>query len=249
MSFKISQLLEYSFVHIIAQHRSGSSALHSYLQTQWAGKSNDQHREQTGIGFWHEVDQKMKYSLSEPFNEYTNYYAETRKKPGFIAWQQAQVQSLCHDINLNTQNYVCMKNIIEDITKFDEETQDLLYNLPGITVGLYRENTFDQTCSECVLEIMMDSFPNRTSGKIYPDQYTSLDKKMFEFKLSENIQQKKLMHSLKHRFDVMVAYEEIENQFPNTLEWQKNPPHSHTIINYDEVLQWYNEYMSSAGLS
>ena len=249
MSFKISKLLEYSFVHIIAQHRSGSTALHSYVQAKWDGKPKDKHREQTGIGFWHEVDQKMRYSLSEPFNEYTNYYIETRKKPGFIAWQQAQVQALCHDINLNTQHYVCMKNLIEDIIKFDDETQDLLYNLPGITVGLYREDTFDQTCSECVLEIMMDSFPKRRSSKISPDQYTSLDKKIFVHKLEENIRQKKLMHSLKHRFDMMIAYEHIENQFPKSLEWQRNPPKSHTIINYDKVVQWYNEYMDSAGLT
>jgi len=219
------------------------------MESKWPGKPLNLHRKQTGIGFWSETKQKMRYGLSEPFNEYTNYYPTTRKKPGFLAWQQAQVQALCHDIKQHTQNYVTMKNLIEDIIKFDDETQDLLYNLPGITVGLYREDTFDQTCSECLLEIMSTAFPDQRLGTVLQDQYTSLDKKDFQHKLKQNIKQKQLMHSLKHRFDVMIAYEHIESQFPDTLAWRRNPPKSHSIINYDKVVEWYNEYMDSAGLT
>ena len=246
--FKISQLLEYSFVHIIAQHRSGSTALHEYVGASWDGKPRDKHRDQEGIGWWYETSGETQYHLGEPFNDFENYYPETRNKPGFLAWQQAQAQALCRDIKQHTQNYVSMKNLIDDIMKFDEETQDMLFDLPGITVGLYREDTFAQTCSECVLEIMADAFPDQSKGKVKQDQYTSLDRATFEEGLDGNIKQKQLMHSLKHRFDVMIAYEEIESQFPKTLAWQKNPPHSHTIINYDKVVAWYNQYMDSAGL-
>ena len=244
--FKISDLLQYSFVHIIAQQRSGSTALHTYMTGKWTGKPN--HREQTGIGSWSEIEQKTKYHLGEPFNSSQEFYPETRKKPGFHKWQQAQAQALCHDIKQHTQNYVSMKNLIDDVIKFDKKTQNMLFNLPGITVGLTREDTFAQTCSECVLEIMAKAFPEQSVGKVKQDQYTSLDREIFEDKLRHNIKQKQFMHSLKHRFDVMITYEEIENQFPESMEWRKNPPHSHTIINYDKVLQWYNEHMASAGL-
>ena len=247
--FKISQLLEYSFVHIIAQQRSGSTALHEYITRPWPGKPLDKHRDQKGMGWWYETAGRKKYHLGEPFNDGENHYPETRNKPGFLAQQQAQAQALCRDIKQHTQNYTCMKNLIDDIRKFDEDTQDMLFNLPGITVGLVRENTFDQTCSEYLLQIMAEAFPDQLKGTVLPDQYTSLEEHEFLNRLEQNIKQKQLMYSLKHRFDVMIAYEEIENQFPKTLAWQKNPPKAHTIINYDKVVQWYNQYMDSAGLT
>ena len=242
MSFKISQLIEYSFVHIIAQHRSGSTALHSYVMHPWPWPDErynqfpNRRHQILGEGIM------LLEHLSEPFNDVENFGEE---QPESLAEQTAQAQALCRDIKQHTQNYTCMKNLIDDIRKFDEDTQDMLFNLPGITVGLYREDTFAQTCSDCISWIFRKP---QSAGFIKPDQYTSIDKKMFLHRLVQNLQQKQLMHSLKHRFDVMVAYEEIEHQFPSQFNSWKNPPHSHTIINYDKVVAWYNEHMALAGL-
>ena len=240
--FKLPHLLEYSFVHIIAQQRSGSTVLHSYVMQPWPrpderyGQFPNRRQQTLGEGI------ELLEHLSEPFNDVENFGEE---RPQLLAEQTAQAQALCRDIKQHTQRYVCMKNLIDDIMKFDHETQHMLFNLPGITVGLYREDTFAQTCSDCISEIFKEP---QSAGFIKPDQYTSLDKKMFLHKLESNIEQKQFMHSLKHRFDVMIAYEEIEHQFPSHFNSWKNPPHSHTIINYNKVVAWYNEHMASAGL-
>ena len=230
--FRLPQLLEYSFVHIIAQPRSGSTALHSYV----AKSQRRLHKRLQTLG----EGITLKQDLSEPFNIHRN-------KDG-IEQKTIQAQLLCHDIKQHTQRYVCMKNLIEDIKKFDNDTQDLLFDLPGITVGLYRHNTFDQTCSECIMEMFMKLHPEQTIGVVKKDQYTSLNKQEFLRKLRYNIRQKRFMHNVSNKFDVMVAYEEIENQFPSNVGDWKNPPHSHTIINHDKVVAWYNEYMQESGL-
>ena len=56
------------------------------------------------------------------------------------------------------------------------------------------------------------------------------------------------MHSIAHKFDVMIAYEEIQHQFPEQLSHWKNPPKSHSITNYNDVVAWHDEYMQQAGL-
>lgn len=169
--------------------------------------------------------------LSEPFNV-KNFGA---RRPEFLAEQTAQAQALCYDIHQHTQRYVCMKNLIEDLVKFDDDTQDMLFNLPGITVGLYRHKTFDQTCSDYIAKIFMKL--GRSVEVIQQDWRTSFEKQIFLRELRHNIQQKQFMHSMADRFDVMIPYEEIKNQFPPHLINWKNPPHSHTIINYDEYMQ------------
>jgi len=238
--FRLSQLFEYSFVHIIAQPRSGSTALHSYVMPN-LGKAEHQHGQ--GPYRRHQILGEgitLKEDLSEPFNIFSNKNS--------IEQKTIQAQLLCRDIKQHTQRYVCMKNLINDVKKFDKNTQDLLFNLPGITIGLYRHNTFDQTCSVCIMEAFMKSHPEQPVGIIKQDQYISLKKQNFLRNLSYNIGQKQLMHSIADRFDVMVSYEEIEHQFPPRLTKWKNPPHSHTIINHDKVVVWYNEYMQKAGL-
>ena len=233
--FKLTKLLDHTFVHIIAQPRSGSTALQEYLKRPWLNEDNT-----LGKGLI------MHRSLSEPFN--IDKKSRMKTLPKNIKEQTAQAQLLCHDIHQHPQNYMAMKNLIDDITKFDQHTQDMLYSLPGITVGLYRRNTFDQTCSEFLLSIFKKQYPDQTVGVVKQDQHTSLNKRAFLNRLQHNLQQKKFMHSIAHKFDVMIAYEEIQHQFPEQLSHWKNPPKSHSITNYNDVVAWHDEYMQQAGL-
>tara|TARA_B100000989_G_C19454498_1_gene433342 strand:- start:356 stop:1045 length:690 start_codon:yes stop_codon:yes gene_type:complete len=209
MSDIITRLSAKPFVHIIAQARSGSTALYDSLQ--WPH------------GFVEPKITKQRINLSE-------------KLKGPVS--KEHLNKICAMVKDYEKNGLrTMKNLLQDILRYDKRSQNKLFKLPVYNVGLTRRNTFEQTCSEMLHD--MDKAPVGTL-----DQKYVIDHESFMRNLLAILREKKAMFNYKEHYDELINYEDIV--FPPHIVSSWSPPKQLRIINYQEVKEWYREYMQKS---
>ena len=209
----ITRLSQKPFVHIIAQARSGSTALYDALQ--WPIYS--QHKVNGG-------NYKQSFNLSETF-----------KGP----MDKIHLERVCKMVESHEHFKLrTMKNLLQDILRYDKKSQKRLFNLPVYTVGLVRRNTFDQVCSD----VLMSMDGGEPVGTL--DQKYVINKKRFMMNLLAILREKKAMFNYRKHYDEILHYEDIV--FPAHINKSLSPPKQLRILNYQEIKAWYHEYMQKS---
>ena len=176
----ITKLNYKPFVHIIAQARSGSTALYDALQ--WP--SADADPEKTKQSY---PDQSK--DLSEPLK------GPIDKK------RFNKVLAMVKDYE--THEVTTMKNLLPDILKYDKRLQNKMFKLPVYTVGLLRRNTFEQTCSDILYDLDGQVHVGEAT------KMHEIDRNRFIQTLMAIVREKKTMFNYAQHYDEIIYYEDI----------------------------------------
>ena len=217
----IANLISKPFVHILAEARSGSTTLYDAVNqgvgNQWVDR------------YGNTID------LSEPFKEPSS-------QPGFAKQLYPhKVNEICDYIIGNPDKVKVMKNILFDVSQFDPEIQQRLFELPAYTIGLSRRNTFEQALSRCLAKI---------TGVYHVEVWysvlhhykpaTKIDPNLFLEQLNITMARKQQLLDHSHLLDEIIYYEDIN--FPKQFDSNKFPPKSESIANYAELQDLYHKH-------
>ena len=176
----ITKLSYKPFVHIIAQARSGSSALYDALQ--WPSDNID-----PKISKQSYPDRSK--DLSEPLKGPINKTLFNK------------VLSMVKDHEKH--ELTTMKNLLPDILKYDKRLQNKMFRLPVYTVGLLRRNTFEQTCSDILHDL--DGWVHIGEAT----KMHEIDRNKFVQTLMAVVREKKNMLNYARHYDEIIYYEDI----------------------------------------
>lgn len=209
-----------NFVHIIAEPRSGSTALFEYLNH----------------------NRPLNLALLEPLeNTTTNTSMATAIRHHTDRHHKIyNYEQLCVELETNASKYKVMKNLLDDLLKIPQPLQQRFWQLPGINLGLARRNLFEQTCSNLIANI--SGTTSSWNGHTARGTFT-IDGPIFMQALDHHLGLKQRWCNHRHQFDQTVFYEDIV--WSSELHMTKNPPKHHHIINIDQLREWYVEWQQS----